>query len=228
MKVLIFDCSGDVATVAVYEGGSILSRASVGGKKNHAAVLLPCIDECIRDAGTKMQEISEIYVCSGPGSFTGVKVAIATALGLADPSGIPVFVFPYYALVLARLLDEKPLALSAREVVLGIDAGRGGKYCTYVANGALQDGAGLAAADGSDAGMPAVISTLRSALVKSDSAEFAAFTDSDTVYAEYADLHCELLFRLPEDIRRQMVSSDVEPLYFRKSQAEEALEERLA
>ncbi len=214
MKVLVFDCSGDTATAAVFEEKQLLSKVSVGGRKNHAAVLLPSIDECLRNAGVSIGGIDEVYVCSGPGSFTGVKVGIATALGLSDPLGIKVFVFPYYALVLARLLEEKPLVLNDSEVVLGIDAGRGEKYCTYVVKSVAPDDSGLLVES-------AGIELRGSSLIKTDKLQDAV---GDGVYAEYEELHCELLFKLPDEILKCLVSDVIEPLYFRKSQAEESLE----
>lgn len=158
-------------------------------------------------------ELDEVYVCSGPGSFTGVKVGLATALGLVAPTRKKMFVFPYAALILSKALMIYPRLLDGVSedfkdheedgvIALGVDAGRGEVYSTLLE--VSQDGAGV-----------------RPVGTKLEKAE-----EKDGKTLIFPDLPARLLFEMPEKYRKLFLSEDPEALYFRKSQAEEALESR--
>lgn len=81
-----------------------------------AELLLPKIDELLQNSGASPKDIEKIVVSAGPGSFTGIRVGIATALGLANSLGIKVRQLP--------LLPA--LALAAKGVVcVSVPHGRG-------------------------------------------------------------------------------------------------------
>jgi tRNA threonylcarbamoyladenosine biosynthesis protein TsaB len=90
MADLAFDTSGPVGSVAVAAGGEVLSRAVMTEQTAHAATLLPSIDEVLAEAGVDRASLTGILVGEGPGSFTGVRVAAATAKGLGHALGLPV------------------------------------------------------------------------------------------------------------------------------------------
>lgn len=212
MKRLLFDCSGEVATVAVFDGCELCSEISVGGSRKHAAILLPAIDRCLNEAGYSFSDVDEVYVCSGPGSFTGVKVGLATAMGLVQPTEKSLYVFPYAALILGRALTLHPRLLDGvsadyrdhsvnGEIHLCQDAGRGETYRTVLR--LQEEGWEIAEAR----------------LVKPE--EMPADGDADRAIS-YPDLAVRELFALPESVLSLFLSREIEPLYFRKSQAEEA------
>lgn len=87
--LLAFDTSGPYGSVAVGTSGRVLSTAVLEDRLEHAARLLPTIDAVLRDAGASVGEVSGVVVGEGPGSFTGVRVAAATAKGLALALGVP-------------------------------------------------------------------------------------------------------------------------------------------
>ena len=87
---LAFDTSGPIGAVAVALGPEVLARAVMLGQTSHAAMLIPTIQEVLEDAGVDREEITEILVGEGPGSFTGVRVAAATAKGLGHALELPV------------------------------------------------------------------------------------------------------------------------------------------
>lgn len=87
--VLGLDTSGPVGSVAVGRGGTILAHGSITRPAGHAAGLVPLIGEVLDRAGVGLREVHRIVVGEGPGSFTGVRVAAATAKGLSHGLGVP-------------------------------------------------------------------------------------------------------------------------------------------
>ena len=73
-------------TVAVRCGAQIL-ETELGSERRHASDLLPALDELLRRAGLAPRAIETVIVGTGPGSYTGLRVGVATALGLARGSG---------------------------------------------------------------------------------------------------------------------------------------------
>jgi tRNA threonylcarbamoyladenosine biosynthesis protein TsaB len=88
--VLAFDTSGPVGSVAVALGAEVLARDVMTRQAGHASRLVPTIDDVLEEAGVDREEIGLIVVGEGPGSFTGVRVAAATAKGLGRALGTPV------------------------------------------------------------------------------------------------------------------------------------------
>jgi tRNA threonylcarbamoyladenosine biosynthesis protein TsaB len=91
MIVLAFDTAGPLGSVAVASGADVLARGVMVRQAGHAAGLIPMIEETLKDAGVGREEVSGIVVGEGPGSFTGVRVAAATAKGLSRALGAPLY-----------------------------------------------------------------------------------------------------------------------------------------
>lgn len=87
--ILAFDTSGPIGSVAVAAEGHVLARALMTRQSGHASALIPTIDAVLKDAGVDLGEIQSVVVGEGPGSFTGVRVAAATAKGLCRALGVP-------------------------------------------------------------------------------------------------------------------------------------------
>lgn len=89
--LLALDTSSPVGSVAVASGGDVVARAVIERQARHAAGLIPAIDEVMSAAGVQRRALVGLVVGEGPGSFTGVRVAAATAKGLSRALGIPVW-----------------------------------------------------------------------------------------------------------------------------------------
>lgn len=89
--VLAFDTSGSVGSVAVSRRGSVLGHGLLMRRAEHASALVPLIARVLDDAGVARSELDAIVVGEGPGSFTGVRVAAATAKGLARALDLPLW-----------------------------------------------------------------------------------------------------------------------------------------
>jgi tRNA threonylcarbamoyladenosine biosynthesis protein TsaB len=85
MLILAFDTATDVATSALVSDGEVL-----GERVSRAVTLLEDVDALVRQAGARTGDIEAIAVGIGPGSFTGVRVGLATARGLALALDVPV------------------------------------------------------------------------------------------------------------------------------------------
>jgi tRNA threonylcarbamoyladenosine biosynthesis protein TsaB len=85
MLILAFDTATDLATSALVADGEVL-----GERASRAVTLLEDVDALVRQAGARTRDIEAIAVGIGPGSFTGVRVGLATARGLALALDIPV------------------------------------------------------------------------------------------------------------------------------------------
>ena len=86
---LALDTSTPTGSVAVGRDDTVVSRALLTRQARHASALLPAVDEVLAAAGIHRQEIDGVVVGEGPGSFTGVRVAAATAKGLTAAMGCP-------------------------------------------------------------------------------------------------------------------------------------------
>ena len=89
MKVLGIDTTAGVAAVAVTENGKILSSFTLDSGNTHSTTLLPMIEASLRALGMTNGDVDLYAVSSGPGSFTGVRIGVATVKGLAFASGTP-------------------------------------------------------------------------------------------------------------------------------------------
>lgn len=88
--LLALETSGPLGTVALGTGaGEVLARVSLEEPRQHAARLVPAVDRALRAADAGRRELDGIVVGAGPGSFTGVRVAAATAKGLCHALGLP-------------------------------------------------------------------------------------------------------------------------------------------
>ena len=89
MKLLALECSAGPASAAIWEDGKILSSAFVNVKLTHSQTLMPMVESALSSSLTKLEEIEGIAITSGPGSFTGIRIGISAAKGLAMPGNLP-------------------------------------------------------------------------------------------------------------------------------------------
>lgn len=127
--VLALDCAVSGLGVAVVRDGACLASLREEGR-DQAARLLPAVASVLREAGVDRHELSLIAVTTGPGSFTGVRVGLAAARGLAVGLGVP----------LAGLSTTSVLMTQAaphdRLVVAAIDSRLGDWFCAIGAGAA--------------------------------------------------------------------------------------------
>ena len=89
MKLLVIDTSGPVCGVAVMEDEKVLCEYTAQNRNTHSANLMPMAEAALQSAGKTIGEMDAVAAVTGPGSFTGVRIGVATAKGLAHGAGIP-------------------------------------------------------------------------------------------------------------------------------------------
>lgn len=108
--ILAIDTSAGQCAVAL-SGERTWTRAEPM-TRGHAEALFPLIDRILAEAGVSYADLTRIAVCTGPGSFTGLRVGIAAARGLALGCDIPVIGVSRFA---ALAEGEKPVKLPGRD-----------------------------------------------------------------------------------------------------------------
>jgi tRNA threonylcarbamoyladenosine biosynthesis protein TsaB len=89
MIILVIDTSGPVCGTAVMDEKTVLCEFTVQNKNTHSTNLMPMVETALASAGTAITDVDAIAAVTGPGSFTGVRIGVATAKGLAHGAGIP-------------------------------------------------------------------------------------------------------------------------------------------
>ena len=122
MKVLAIDCAASLCAACVYDAaaGRELGRAVLDLGKGHAEHLMAVIAEALNAAATDYPGLGAIAVSVGPGSFTGLRVGVSTARGLALALKIPAI----GVTTLEALAAEAATAFPGRVVLAALDAGR--------------------------------------------------------------------------------------------------------
>ena len=88
MKVLAFDTSSKALSLAILEDKQVLAETIINIKKNHSITLMPAIDFLMDSLDLTPKDLDRIVVAEGPGSYTGLRIAVATAKTLAHTLNI--------------------------------------------------------------------------------------------------------------------------------------------
>ena len=136
--MLTFDASTVRSTAAVVRDGVVLAAGHVQGRDPKEERLLPLILGLCAEAGVAVGDVATIVVGAGPGSFTGLRVAAATAKGLAAGTGAALVPVSSLLLIVAGL----PTPPAAGRYLATLDALRGEHYVAPVT--VDQSGIGLA------------------------------------------------------------------------------------
>ncbi|MBY6201365.1 tRNA (adenosine(37)-N6)-threonylcarbamoyltransferase complex dimerization subunit type 1 TsaB [Maritalea mobilis] len=125
--ILGFDTSAAHCAAALLSGNRVISAAHEEMGKGQAERLMPLIQDVLDEAGVTLRDLDAIGVGIGPGNFTGIRISVSAARGLALALGIPA--------VGVTLLDA--LALDApRPLLACLDARRDNLYLQRVADSA--------------------------------------------------------------------------------------------
>ncbi|TWT16181.1 tRNA (adenosine(37)-N6)-threonylcarbamoyltransferase complex dimerization subunit type 1 TsaB [Streptococcus sp. sy010] len=130
MKVLAFDSSSQALSVALLDNQNIVAQTNLDMKQNHSVTLMPTIDFLMTLVGWQPSDLERVVVAQGPGSYTGLRMAVATAKTLA------------YALQIDVVGLSSLLALTAVDfsglVIPLIDARRNHVYAGFYLDGNRQ------------------------------------------------------------------------------------------
>ena len=79
MKILGIDTSTAIGSIGLIDEGGIIAEQTLSISRQHASRLIPAIDKTLKSAELKIRDIDAVAVAIGPGSFTGVRIAVSTA-----------------------------------------------------------------------------------------------------------------------------------------------------
>lgn len=118
--ILAVETSNRIGSVAIALGDRILAETAFSGPMRHSAELFPAIHSLLDRFSRKPREIEHIYISVGPGSFTGLRIAVTTAkaMHLANPQRTKIVAVDTLDVIAANAIDltaENPVAASSRE-----------------------------------------------------------------------------------------------------------------
>lgn len=149
-ELLGIDTATSVGTVAVGDGQRVLAEVTLGVGMRHSEVLLPAIRFVLEHARLGPRQLDGVVVGAGPGSFTGVRIAAATAKALAHAAEVPLYA---YSTLLALAASVAPASSLPPPVGEGRDGGGG--------EGDSASGTGAAAGDRGERPVCAVLDARR-------------------------------------------------------------------
>ncbi len=129
MTVLAIDTADRLCAVALLDpaSGTVLAQRSPEIGKGHAEILLPLIEEVLAEAGIAYRAITRIVASTGPGSFTGIRVGLAAARGMALALGVPAIGISSLQ-ALATHAGELSAETVSQPLLVAMDAFRGETY----------------------------------------------------------------------------------------------------
>lgn len=123
MLILAFDAALQATQVAVWRNGEVLARAEERLSRGQAERLMPMITDAMAAAAVDFKSLDRIAVTCGPGSFTGVRIGLAAARGLALATGRPAIGISTTEVLAASVADDERRGVDGMLAV--IDSQRG-------------------------------------------------------------------------------------------------------
>ncbi len=224
MFILAIDTTTPSGSVALLEDRTLLGEANVESAATHSARLFRSIDFLLGAFGKDVQDLDAFAVAAGPGSFTGIRIGVGAAKALAFASGKPVAPVSTLLALAAKLAADGarlvcPLLDAKREeIYAGLFEAREGGLAEIIPQGAYDPDAffdrlparRVIAFAGSG------LATYRAGL-QSRAGDRARFPDRSAFIAAEVGRIGAGLIRAGKGVG----AASLEPLYFRRSQAEE-------
>ncbi len=241
MKILSIDTSSKICGVTISDNEKILIHLHNDDERTHSVKLMPMIDKALKDTNLKLDDISLLAVCIGPGSFTGVRIGIATIKAFADVKNIPVVGISSLESLAYNVSDyvniENTLVCSL------IDAKNDNVYCGLYSFKPINSGNSVICnqidmlAENIDITISRIKETLDNNIVfVGDGSEVyfeklksnfpnAKFAESNLNLQDSNSISKSALSKYSQNLYGN--SSSISPIYLKKSQAERALEEKI-
>lgn len=129
MNILALESSATACSVALCDGDKLIAQSFQNSGLTHSRTLMPMLEALLRNCGAALDSVDVIAAAAGPGSFTGLRIGISTAKGLAWSANKPC------AGVSTLEAMAWPLAHMGMEICAVMDARRGQVYCARFRGG---------------------------------------------------------------------------------------------
>ncbi len=130
MLMLAIETAAKVSSVALSDGKRIIAALTIENGLEHSATLVPNIGKLLSIAGKSKRDLTTVAVSIGPGSFTGLRIGLAAAKGIAYGLNIPLVSVPTLKALAARFYD-----LPGVTVFSLADAQKKNAYCGIYRDG---------------------------------------------------------------------------------------------
>jgi tRNA threonylcarbamoyladenosine biosynthesis protein TsaB len=117
-RAIAIETSSRAGSIAAVRDGTVVAEELFEPGLQHAAMIVPIIDRLCRAQGWSPDEIEELYVSAGPGSFTGLRIGVTLAKTLALATGVKLVAVPTVRVLVENAPDD------ARQVIIVLDAKR--------------------------------------------------------------------------------------------------------
>ena len=118
--LLAIDTATQLLSIALHDGDTLLAECTLTAERNHSALLAPLIERTLAQCGFARDDLTALAVCVGPGSYTGLRIGIALAKGMAAVRNLPVA--PVSSLDIIAAAQDR--ATGAETLIVTVPAGR--------------------------------------------------------------------------------------------------------
>lgn len=144
MKLLALDSTENTAAVAITDGETLIAQTVINAGRSHSELLLPAIQSIMNASRLSYSDIDAFVCSSGPGSFTGVRIGVATAKGLAFGRELPCAGVSSLEALATNLLDRDAYICAAMDArrnqlyyaIFKTEGGKLTRLCPDTADGA--------------------------------------------------------------------------------------------
>ena len=199
MNYLAIDTSGDLL-VFLQAKGNVYVKKLEGSQTKHSLTLMPYVEELLTEASISLNELDFFVVVTGPGSFTGIRIGVATIKALAFACSKKVIALTSFDLI--AYADNAP-----NKVCCLVDANHDNYYCAFYS-------------DKKQENPPSFLSYEQ---LKDCIGDFKPASIKQTLFSE--SVICDTLSGLKNAVNAMQENvcdyNEIEPLYVKRSQAEE-------
>ena len=115
MKILSVDSSSVSASVSITENGITLAESFINNGLTHSQTLMPMVEKTLKESGVSIKDIDLFAITNGPGSFTGVRIGIASVKGMADALNKKCMVISTLEAIAEPLKNEDSIACAVMD-----------------------------------------------------------------------------------------------------------------
>ena len=118
--LLAIDTATDILSLAVHDGEMLLAESTLMVGRNHSALLAPLIEQAMAQSGVDKDDLTALTACIGPGSYTGLRIGVALAKGMAAVRDLPLV--PVNTLDIIAAAQDR--ASESATLIVTVPAGR--------------------------------------------------------------------------------------------------------
>lgn len=118
--LLAIDTATRLLSLALHDGDTLLAECTLRVERNHSALLAPLIKQTMAQCGAARDDLTALAVCIGPGSYTGLRIGVALAMGMASARDLPLV--PATTLDIIAAAQDQPM--QADTLIVTVPAGR--------------------------------------------------------------------------------------------------------